>query len=506
MLSRDHLGSRVSAQALVLGVAAALIVIRALVYLLFEQVGFDSDQAIIGLMAKHLSEGRAFPLFLYGQTYMLAVEAWTAVPFFWIGGPTVGALRFSMLAWNLAFGVLLVVGLQRDAGLRGWTALVPALFFLAAPASISGQLFAAQAGTIEPFVYIAALWFLRRRPLWFGVVLAIGFRNREFTVYALPVLVALEVLSGELTRERVRDWLLSMVVFFAVWESIEALKPFADFTGPGTRGQLLGGFSGSQVGNLLDRFNYQPGSALIERLTRLGPQLLAWFAGASQVDTSLPLGDRPWLVWVAGLCILLAAGRLVWLTMPFDATTHRDRSLVRSVRDQIARAPFAWYLLGVGATAVAVFLAGKPILNGYSRYVTLGLLVPVGLTAAVLALETRRASRWLVTTVVIAWGILAIVDHTRVLATVIHQPPSYPAREIADRLVERHVPVAAAGYWQAYEITFLARERVRVASRDFVRIQQYQDLFIERLRDALVIQENPCPGGERVAAWYLCSP
>ena len=61
------------------------------------------------------------------------------------------------------------------------------------------------------------------------------------------------------------------------------------------------------------------------------------------------------------------------------------------MRDQIARAPFAWYLLGVGATAVAVFLAGKPILTGYSRYVTLGLLIPVGLTAALLALEPRPA-------------------------------------------------------------------------------------------------------------------
>ena len=87
MLSRARVGSHLSALeslAIVLGVAAALVLLRALVYLLFEQVGFDSDQAIIGLMAKHLGEGRAFPLFLYGQTYMLAVEAWTAVPFFLI--------------------------------------------------------------------------------------------------------------------------------------------------------------------------------------------------------------------------------------------------------------------------------------------------------------------------------------------------------------------------------------------------------------------------------------
>ena len=41
---------------------------------------------------------------------------------------------------------------------------------------------------------------------------------------------------------------------------------------------------------------------------------------------------------------------------------------------------------------------------------------------------------------------------------------------------------------------------------DFVRIQEYQDLFFERLRDARVLEERPCPGGERVARWYLCNP
>jgi hypothetical protein len=64
-------------------------------------------------------------------------------------------------------------------------------------------------------------------------VLAIGFRNREFTVYALPALVALELIGGEVTVERLRGWLLSAVVFCAVWESIEALKPFADLHGTG---------------------------------------------------------------------------------------------------------------------------------------------------------------------------------------------------------------------------------------------------------------------------------
>jgi hypothetical protein len=40
LLLRDRVGIRA---ALVLGVAAALVLVRALVYLLFEQVGFVSD-------------------------------------------------------------------------------------------------------------------------------------------------------------------------------------------------------------------------------------------------------------------------------------------------------------------------------------------------------------------------------------------------------------------------------------------------------------------------------
>lgn len=480
-------------QAAVIAAAFGLVLLRALTYLLFEQFGFDSDQAINGLMAKHLSEGRAFPLFFYGQTYMLAVEAWVAVPFFWIAGPTVGALRASLLAWNVAFAALLIAGLRRDAGLSRWTAIVPALFFLAAPPSVAKQLMEAQGGIIEPFVYIGFLWFLRRRPLWFGAVLAIGFRNREFTIYAVPVLLLVELVCGELTRARLREWLLALAMFLAVWESIAALMPFADLAGPGTRGQLLGGFSNSQIDNLVDRINARP-AEMIGRIASMGPSLIAWFSGAAQVETSFPLHDRPWLVWLAAALIAGASVRLI-------VVTTRGGPL----RDQIAQASFAWYVLGVGVVAVAAFLTAKPTLNGYSRYSILGLLIPVGLSAALLALEPSRAARQLLIAVVAIWAVLSTADNVRLLLFNMREPPANPVRELAQRLIDDRVPVAAGGYWEAYITTFVARERVRVTS-DFVRIQEYQDLFVEHLRDARVLAHAPCPGGEHVARWYLCSP
>jgi hypothetical protein len=475
----------------VIVVAVLLLVLRMLPYLLFEQLAFDSDQAIVGLMAKHLSEGRAFPLFFYGQTYMLGVESWAAVPFFLVGGPTVAALRFSILAWNIAFAILLIKGFQR-IGLSPWMALVPVLLFVDAPPSMGAMLAWAQGGVVEPFVYVALLWFLRDRPLWFGAVLAVGFLNREFTFYAVPVLIALQIVTGEFTWARARAWLGSAAMFLFVWESVEALKPFADLAGPGSRGQLLGGFSGSQVGNLVGRFNWQP-DALASRVKAMMPDVLAWFAGARQVDSELPLTDRGWLLWSA-----IAFGVFLAVLLLRQVANRRART-------QIARADFAFYILGVGILATAAFIAGKPTVFGYARYVVMGMLVPIGLIAAVLALESRPVVRRIVVLVVAAWGILVVVDHSRVLLRYQRDPPANPPREIADRLEARDVDVAEAGYWQAYRLTFLTRERVRVASRDFVRIDEYQTL--RRARGEVVeVSETPCPGGEPVAGLYLCVP
>ena len=73
-------------------------------------------------MAKHLIEGRAFPLFYYGQHYMLGVEAYLAAPVFLVAGISVATLKFPLLVLNVAAALLLLRILQRDVGLRPWVA------------------------------------------------------------------------------------------------------------------------------------------------------------------------------------------------------------------------------------------------------------------------------------------------------------------------------------------------------------------------------------------------
>lgn len=75
-------GERLRPQALALCVLTALTVARSAVFVWWPQSQFDADQAVTGLMAKHVSELRAFPVFWYGQTYILGVESWLAAPLF----------------------------------------------------------------------------------------------------------------------------------------------------------------------------------------------------------------------------------------------------------------------------------------------------------------------------------------------------------------------------------------------------------------------------------------
>jgi hypothetical protein len=63
----------------------------------------DSDEATFGLMALHISERGAHPIFFYGQNYMGAVEAYLAAGAFRLFGPSLFTLRLSTIALSAGF-------------------------------------------------------------------------------------------------------------------------------------------------------------------------------------------------------------------------------------------------------------------------------------------------------------------------------------------------------------------------------------------------------------------
>src|SRR6266545_7416481 len=99
-MGEEHAGARVRLSNewwLSAGVVTLAVLFRSVLLLAWPLAAFDSDQAITGLMAKHLAELRAFPVFYYGQNYLLAVEAWLAAPVFAVAGVSATALRLPLL-------------------------------------------------------------------------------------------------------------------------------------------------------------------------------------------------------------------------------------------------------------------------------------------------------------------------------------------------------------------------------------------------------------------------
>jgi hypothetical protein len=181
--------------------AIAIVIFRSFPFLAYEHLDFDSDQAIVGLMAKHLSELRTFPLFFYGQHYMLGVQAWIAAPFIWLGGPTVAMLRLPLVAVNGIVAVWLLRSFTRSIG-SPWLALAAVLPLAASAPVLSANLLETLGASVEPFLYVLALWALRGRPVAFGLVLAVGFLHREFTIFAVGGVAAASYFEHRKPRSR----------------------------------------------------------------------------------------------------------------------------------------------------------------------------------------------------------------------------------------------------------------------------------------------------------------
>ncbi|HYC54800.1 MAG TPA: hypothetical protein VEL28_07665 [Candidatus Binatia bacterium] len=64
-----------------------------------------ADEGVVGLMGKHIAEGRELPVFFYGQAYLGALEAYCAALAFWLFGTSFLSLRLVTFLFSIAVGV-----------------------------------------------------------------------------------------------------------------------------------------------------------------------------------------------------------------------------------------------------------------------------------------------------------------------------------------------------------------------------------------------------------------
>ena len=490
-------GAQGLSYALALSVALGLVLFRAFAWVWYPHADFDSDQAIVGLMAKHLAEGRAFPLFFYGQSYLLGVEAWIAAPVFLLAGATPFALKATILGLNLLVGWLLVRELARTARLGPWAAVACAVFVLLPPPITAAFMVRAIGMNVEPFLAVLLLWMTRRRPVLFGLVLGVGFLNREFTIYGLTALLAVETLDRSLfTRAALRARGLSLLVFAAVWDLVRILQPYSSTHGPGSPAGLLAGAPGS-LATVSTFANFSVARLWSDVRSLAGVQLPDLLNLRVQ-DVSGAAGPVSSLQGAAWLGPVL----LVTLAVPLVAAAVR---LGRRPREWASPAvTFPLYLVLVGAQAALVYAAarGDAMSIHTQRYMLLALLVPVGVSALVVATVPRRSLKAVALAGVLTWAAVTASDTARLVGAFVSHPPPDRRTALVNELVRRGVRYGTADYWDAFAVTFAGGEQVRLAS-GISRVVEYERLVSAHEDEALSLKRRRCEGCQEVEGWWI---
>ncbi len=480
-----------------LAVATAIVALQSYVLLRYEQF-FDSDQAVYGLMAKHLSEFRTFPLFFYGQNYMLGVQSWLAVPFFWIGDITVAWLRTPIVLLNLSVALGFTWFFVRQ-GLRPVYALcaaMPVIAFTPVKALEFGAIYGAG---IEPFGYALILWLLRHRPLAYGAVLGVGTLHREFTFLALP---ALAIATWD--DRRYHSWrsLAGRVAGFAVvWLVVDILKRNINTLGP-AGGTFESGSVALGAKTFLSWLSFDwAGYAgrTWEMITKGFPVLFGgqpYFLRAYSSPVDMEAGSLLGALALS-LAIIVALGRTVWVRV-------RGAAPLESSRRQLARYFVALAVLNLLIYGLnsGIALGDTPIL----RYVLFAPLALIAIFAVFFTIEHGARWRAAVGLSLAVWTGTMVVDNARLIRRVVQQPPASEHRELADYLVAHGVKYAWAVYWDAYVINFFTQERVTVASTTSVRISAYQEAVEAHPSETYTLRRWPCEGGPKVAGWCVIPP
>ncbi len=477
----------------------ALVLARSAIFVFCPQSYFDANQAVIGLMAKHLAEQRAWPLFMYGQSYVLAIEAWLAAPLFLAFGVSVAALKLPLLIINVAVALLLLRVLDRDVGLSQASAALASLFVVLPSPATTAQLLEASGGNVETFLYVLLLWLARARPGWCGLVLGVGILQRPFTLYGyISLLLILAARRALFNRVALRGIVVTVFIASAVWLTAETAKHSASALGPGTT--LADLHRPTQLKEIAGHLCFEwrtipPGfGKLVSRhwplLFGTEPQPLVEYGIESHVAQGM---------WGAGL---LLGAIMVFAVVRIGYRVARERRW-RPELDACA------YLVLVGALSASAYVIARcGVLTIYKmNYELLSLVGAVGMAAWYLKAEPSARLRTIWLTALVMWTVIHGAAHVRLWTEYATRAPIGGKRLLIAALDARGARYGIADYALSYPITFLTNERIIMASSTRVRVLEYQRTVAAHHAEATRVARRRCGSEPPVVGHiYLCGP
>jgi hypothetical protein len=406
-----------------------------------QHVPFHSDEAVVGLMARHILNG-ARPVFFYGQAYMGSLDAWLMAGAFRIFGDQVSTIRwvqaglyllFLATAWAIARRA---TGDKIAAAITVWIGAVP-------PLLISTYTTATLGGYGELLVLGNCLLLL-------GDDLAA--RRRQSLLWWL--------LFGALSG--LAFWSMSLIVVYLIPLGAVLLRGMKD-QGLRPAGAVLAGFVGGSSPWWIYTLSHTGAVlALLAEGTSVPSTIGLRSLGLVALGLPALLGLRP--PWSADLAPLPVQIALIFSYTLALAVLH---SAARGGRPAIAR-PWMYIFPGMGAVFALLFIASPFGIDSTGRY-----LLPVYLPLAVtVAAAIARAWRWKPAAGAVMLALLLganIFETVRAASlpsglTVQFDPISdfnnQHDPQLIEFLADRGEHFGYANYWVSFRLAYLSGERL----------------------------------------------
>ena len=488
---------------LAVGGALAIALALRLALVLAGWPGTDSDDATMGLMARHIAFQGEHPIFFWGQAYMGSLEAYLAAGFFVLFGVSVATLKFSLILLYALF--LLVMYLLVKLLFNQRWALIGLVFLCLGSPAVLYLLLNAYGGYLETLLFGALLILLTchllragsspRRPRQWLLYSAWGLAA-GFGVYSDLLIAPFVLFTGlALIAMQRRDLLgragvvlclcfvlgvSPWIIYIATASSPDAAKSFLQHS-PSARQTAIPGASAAAPPSLPTVVaTHLLGTVVISvpnitggmNLCRLDQQDAwppsRWNVAPVQACAAI---RGVWGVGVLALMLLVIVWEGVWLRGLVRGSPHAWESAdcARAVR-AIGR------FLAVAAPLLTVILFTASSVSAtspwiYARYlVTLLIAFPVLLASIGERLATyvphaaARASDFRMVGVATALALVVAVQIPGIVAICgqvrAQQAVNAQQMELAHQLLARHHHAIYTEFWTCYRTAFLSDEQV----------------------------------------------
>lgn len=457
------------------------------------QTELEGDEAIVGLMGRHILRGE-WPLFYYMQPYMGSLEAYLVAGVFALVGSSTFALKLVPM-----LGALLYVGLLFATGYRlgGLTAaVVSGVFAAVPPAFLAVWSLKARGGYIEILVIGQLLILLAmhlgkrgrvgpRGGFLLGLVSGLGlWTNPLIVVYLIPVALYLLLV---LRRRVVGVWVLAALAGVLIGSA--PLIGYNLTSGFATGNVMEGGEGG--LDNAPD---------YLHKVLRLSLPILA---GLVQASSSPKLFGDALAANPANRGLFAQAVSLpFFLLLLFGA--RRLPSLLRG-REEGERGDLLLSLLMIAVPTLFIVTRFREMVSEPRYLLPLYSAVPLlGVAISLLRPSLQRVAA-MAFALVIVFNLVSVArldPRLNLPDTAVGSTESNRA-ELADFLLSRGLNRVYTDYWLAYTLAFESQEQVvpSVMSGGFNRYIPYAHQVKVALNPAFVFIEGSREEGSVLQRW-----